>query len=342
MHVTSDPLNPDTDGDGLSDREEFDLKTDPTKADTDGDHIPDFVEVRGFILRDQGVITTDPTDADTDNDKQSDGAEAGVAPQTESQRWVVRVLGKNPYPVFSDPLQADADFDRLADGDERQAGTDPSNPNTDEDARDDGVEVRTGTNPLARDFKVTVGFRDLMVMEDCDDPASQAGDFFFNLGIERPDGSFVLAVTSSPSQSTSILPPNGNCRDPGGPAGSDALDDNLCRRVDSPSLIQVQSGSTLPLGDRSVTIGVTVNDVFAIAGEICEIDGGCDTDGGFPFVLDDPFPHLAWNGSMDPRSAFFSGDELTNGTFTGTFKKPAGPGKGCQIELRVFMQVSGK
>ena len=51
MHVTSDPLNPDTDGDGLSDREEFDLKTDPTKADTDGDHIPDFVEVRGFILR---------------------------------------------------------------------------------------------------------------------------------------------------------------------------------------------------------------------------------------------------------------------------------------------------
>ena len=45
---------------------------------------------------------------------------------------------------------------------------------------------------------------------------------------------------------------------------------------------------------------------------------------------------------MDPRSAFFSGDELTNGTFTGTLKKPAGPGKGCQIELRVFMQVSGK
>lgn len=43
--VTSDPNNPDTEGDGLSDLEEFQNKCDPNKPDTDGDGLTDAEEV---------------------------------------------------------------------------------------------------------------------------------------------------------------------------------------------------------------------------------------------------------------------------------------------------------
>src|SRR5262249_32609398 len=42
--VTSDPTNPDTDGDGLGDAQELNLVIDPRNADTDGDQLTDFAE----------------------------------------------------------------------------------------------------------------------------------------------------------------------------------------------------------------------------------------------------------------------------------------------------------
>ncbi|NIP34031.1 MAG: hypothetical protein GWN18_03755, partial [Thermoplasmata archaeon] len=42
--VTSDPLLYDTDGDGLSDKAEYDLGTDPNMTDTDGDGKSDYEE----------------------------------------------------------------------------------------------------------------------------------------------------------------------------------------------------------------------------------------------------------------------------------------------------------
>jgi hypothetical protein len=70
----TDPYNPDTDGDHVTDAIEIGLGEDPTiptpyGIDTDGDGIPDDYEVR---------IGTDPRKVDTDGDGWFDGFEIGV------------------------------------------------------------------------------------------------------------------------------------------------------------------------------------------------------------------------------------------------------------------------
>jgi hypothetical protein len=60
------PLDPDTDNDGISDGDEVAIGTDPTNPDSDGD---------GLIDGDEDTLGTDPLDADTDNDGFSDGEE---------------------------------------------------------------------------------------------------------------------------------------------------------------------------------------------------------------------------------------------------------------------------
>ena len=63
----TDPLNPDTDDDGLRDGREKFHNTDPHNNDTDGDSLSDGDEL---ILYD-----TDPLNPDTDGDDISDGDE---------------------------------------------------------------------------------------------------------------------------------------------------------------------------------------------------------------------------------------------------------------------------
>jgi hypothetical protein len=120
--IGSDPTKPDTDGDGLTDKEERDLGTDPFLVDTDGDGLTDFEEVR--------IYRTDPTKADTDGDGLDDGEEI--------------TRGTNPR-------RRDTDGDGLLDGEEVRRGTDPLNPDTDGDGLSDGREVDLGTNPLKPD-----------------------------------------------------------------------------------------------------------------------------------------------------------------------------------------------
>ncbi len=135
----TDPHNPDTDGDGLSDGDEV-LKyhTNPLKADTDGDGLSDGDEVLKYH--------TDPLKADTDGDGLSDGDEV--------------------LKYHTDPLKADTDGDGLSDGDEvLKYHTDPLKADTDGGGVNDGVEVKRGTNPLdpsddipkKAEFKVEVG-----------------------------------------------------------------------------------------------------------------------------------------------------------------------------------------
>jgi len=131
--LKTDPNNPDTDGDGLTDFEEVityrHLGSDPLKFDTDGDGLSDFEEIM--------IYGTDPANPDTDGDGLSDYEE-------------IMIYG-------TDPLNPDTDGDGLLDGWEvnpvridqygiqrYQAPTDPLNTDTDGDGMPDGWEVKYG------------------------------------------------------------------------------------------------------------------------------------------------------------------------------------------------------
>ena len=317
--VTSNPAVADTDGDGLTDGQEFrftynpsgapngdvQVRTDPGRKDTDGDGLDDNVEALGFNLREDGIILLDPADADTDNDKLSDGEEAELQ-DVETAQWIVRVIGGESYRVFSNPRRADQDFDGLVDGDEKYVYSgnfrgpvrmsDPANGNTDGDRRGDGQEVVEGLNPLQEDFKVTVVF-DSLTVDEKGDGGSNAGDFGFDLGIRRPDGSTATGLSNSftsvvreqlaltgtfnaVATGTSEVKPNL-------PAANDPndFDETLVRN--NYYGIPIGTGQTLGLAGlipdaaRSVTFSMTTAQRFSIeaaVGEIDTIDFGAGTD----------------------------------------------------------------
>jgi outer membrane protein OmpA-like peptidoglycan-associated protein len=134
----TDPLNPDTDGDGLKDGEEVKkYKTNPLDPDTDKDGLSDGTEVKGKFGKAQRPL--DPLNPDTDGDGLKDGEEVNGRFGTIQQP--------------TDPLDPDTDADGLKDGAEVITHqTDPHNPDTDGDWLKDGEEVHThGTDPLDRD-----------------------------------------------------------------------------------------------------------------------------------------------------------------------------------------------
>jgi hypothetical protein len=121
----TDPLDPDTDNDGLTDGAEVITHgTNPLLADTDGDGLSDFAEIN--------THGTPPTDADADNDGLNDGGELAAGTG------------------FFDP---DSDDDSVLDGPEVNVhGTNPLNPDTDADAMSDPVEIINAClDPLVAD-----------------------------------------------------------------------------------------------------------------------------------------------------------------------------------------------
>lgn len=117
----TDPKIRDTDGDGLTDGEEFySNHTDPLKQDTDGDGLKDGVEV----MR----TGTNPTNVDTDGDGLSDGDEV--------------------LKYTTDPLKADTDGGSVNDKVEVARGTNPLDPADDvpkkEEVKKEEVKVEPG------------------------------------------------------------------------------------------------------------------------------------------------------------------------------------------------------
>ncbi|MFT5190696.1 MAG: hypothetical protein ACI957_003732, partial [Verrucomicrobiales bacterium] len=112
--------DPDSDSDGLTDKEEAVLGTDPTKPDTDGDGLSDFAENRDTL--------TDPLNEDTDGDRFKDGLEIerGTDPLVfdggPGGKVTIVILGTGTESLLGGDL-TDPENDGL---DEAGAGMDPS------------------------------------------------------------------------------------------------------------------------------------------------------------------------------------------------------------------------
>jgi hypothetical protein len=129
--VGTDPLQNDTDGDGLTDRFEVErlglVGVDPEETNADGDGLPDAEEDPdddGLRNAEEQLAGTDPLDNDTDDDGLLDGTESRIG---------------------TDPLDEDTDDDGLTDGAELRVGTDPLDEDTDGDGTLDGAETHTAT-----------------------------------------------------------------------------------------------------------------------------------------------------------------------------------------------------
>lgn len=164
--VTSDPGKTDTDGDGVSDMQEFLWKTDPRKMDTDGDGLLDGKHVslplgsdaydrfkadgiienparQGEFLGEMSLCPQNnglrPVEWDSDRPV-ADGAGDGE----EILGWTVTTPA-GTRDVTSDPCTYDSDGDGVRDGEEQRLGTDPTARDTD----GDGVSDLVDPDPLA-------------------------------------------------------------------------------------------------------------------------------------------------------------------------------------------------
>ncbi len=122
---STDPQNPDTDGDGFNDGDEIDAGTDPHDPDTDGDGMPNGWEI------DNGL---DPELNDATADADDDG-----------------LTNLSEYQNNTDPQNSDSDGDGVLDGVEIEKRTDPNKPDTDDDGMPDGWEIDNELNPLSDD-----------------------------------------------------------------------------------------------------------------------------------------------------------------------------------------------
>ena len=147
-----DPTNPDSDGDGVADGDEFNLySTYPLSWDTDGDGISDGEELFGIktdpLVNNNGTasapaadtptISTEPV-GDTLSTAPADTATADTATAVDSDSdGVADVDETNIY--HTDPYNADSDGDGLTDGNELFATTtDPLVWDTNGDGVQDG------------------------------------------------------------------------------------------------------------------------------------------------------------------------------------------------------------
>ncbi len=150
----TDPNNPDTDGDGLTDGlEAHGLCTEPTLPDSDSDGMSDGFEVQ------YGLLPCDPADAalDPDNDGLSNLGESAAGtdpgnPDTDGDGLLDGYEVDHGLDPNVDDAAQDADSDGLTNAEEAALGTHPTNPDTDGDGLSDGDEVNTHlTNPLLPD-----------------------------------------------------------------------------------------------------------------------------------------------------------------------------------------------
>ncbi len=125
----------DSDGDGLTDQFELEIGTDPNNPDTDSDRLSDGEEV----LR----RNTDPLNPDTDSDQLGDGTEVldhNTDPLKADTEEDLLIDGEE-IRLGTDPRNPDTDSDGLLDGVETPPCPDPLNPDSDGDGIIDGQDL---------------------------------------------------------------------------------------------------------------------------------------------------------------------------------------------------------
>ncbi|MCY3414469.1 MAG: hypothetical protein INQ03_22670 [Candidatus Heimdallarchaeota archaeon] len=136
-NATTDKLNPDSDGDGLADGLEYTLGSNPGDPDTDGDLVLDGDE---FF-----IYNTNPFLPDTDFDGVSDGWElffSHSSPHSRDSDGDALSDYEEIYIYGTNPMDEDSDNDNLTDRDEvLEFGTDANNADSDEDGLRDGPEI---------------------------------------------------------------------------------------------------------------------------------------------------------------------------------------------------------
>ena len=108
----------DPDGDGLTSRQEFDLRTNPVLDDTDADGLTDNVETKTGMWVSATDTGTSPTNPDTDRDRLLDGVETNTGIFVDETN------------TGTDPHVKDSDDDGALDGFEVAGGFDPTDPNS--------------------------------------------------------------------------------------------------------------------------------------------------------------------------------------------------------------------
>ncbi len=135
-----DPNDPDSDGDGIIDSED----PVPVKDDIDGDLVNEqdvcayYRDCDGDEISDyyEHILGTDPKSPDTDGDGLTDYEEMGqfgvISLWQDYPHNIplnnLTIPTKNKYWRYSDPLRPDTDGDGFTDFQEKEAGTDPTNP----------------------------------------------------------------------------------------------------------------------------------------------------------------------------------------------------------------------
>ncbi|MGQ7333337.1 Rib/alpha-like domain-containing protein [Streptococcus suis] len=131
----TDPSKVDSDNDGFSDKEEVERGTDPTKADSKPASSETDTDGDGISNEDEVARGTDPNKSDTDGDGFSDQEEI--------------TAGSNPTKADSTPANVDKDGDGFTDTEEAAAGTDANNPASTPAGQDSANRLNPGlTEPV--------------------------------------------------------------------------------------------------------------------------------------------------------------------------------------------------
>ncbi|MFO0727445.1 MAG: Ig-like domain-containing protein [Myxococcota bacterium] len=243
----------DDDGDGLTNARERQIGTDPHNPDTDGDHLSDGVEVNGGLTNpldddsdEDGVLDgnedtnhngvvdageTDPRAADSDGDGVQDGTEIGLsAPQGVGTSSASFVPDRDPSTTTA-PTVADTDGDGLSDGAEDRnhdgrvdvAETDPN----DQDSDDDGVTDSQERQPFVdSDGDGLINARDADSDNDGIFDGTEQGVTMASAGTDTTRGAFI------PDADTSSTTDPLNADTDGGGASDGAEDPNHNGKID--------------------------------------------------------------------------------------------------------------